>query len=136
MIHLVVLVEPVGKARARVFFNRRTGKMGAFTPTNTATVENFIRYTVHQELQEKAPFPAGMPLKLHAIFYRPRPKSTPRRVTLPATKPDWDNYAKTLCDALEKFIYPQDSQITTAVIKKRFGDPPRIEFWLDEDKGD
>lgn len=78
-------------------------------------------------------FDDGIPLRLEATFYRERPKFLPKRVTMPVSRPDYDNYAKLLTDALEKFIYKNDSQITTAVIRKRFGSPPRIELKIDID---
>ncbi|MBA7577412.1 hypothetical protein ES708_19264 [subsurface metagenome] len=52
---------------------------------------------------------------------------------MPVARPDYDNYAKLLTDALEKFVYKNDSQICTALIKKRFGSPPRIELAIEED---
>jgi len=55
---------------------------------------------------------------------------------MPVSRPDYDNYAKLLTDALEKFVYKNDSQITRAIIKKRFGSPPRIELTIEEDTDD
>ena len=127
-IETVILVEPVGKARARTI--RRGGKVISYTPTKTAHAENLIRDRV-MELRQF--FERGVPIKLQATFYRLRPKSLPKRVTLPVARPDWDNYGKLLTDALEKFVYADDSQITTAVIRKRFGSPPRIVLKMEED---
>lgn len=119
----VIYMEPVGKARARTVFKH--GRVMSFTPTKTAHAETVIR----TELMKLRPFyNRSVPLVVMATFFRSRPKSIPKSVTLPTSKPDWDNYAKLLMDAMEKFIYENDSQITTAVIKKRFGSPPRIEI--------
>ena len=126
---ITIYMEPVAKARPRTV--RRGGKTVTFTPSKTVDAENMIRNAV---LKEEEFFAAPTALRLEATFYRTRPKSLKKAILLPVSKPDWDNYGKTLTDALEKFIYDNDSQITTAIIKKRFGSPPRIEFELEEDK--
>ena len=128
-IETVILVEPVPKARARTV-RTRSGAVFSYTPAKTAHAENLIRDRVMAMGQH---FDANIPVKLTATFYREKPKSTPKKVTLPITRPDWDNYAKLLTDALEKYVYSNDSQITTAIIKKRFGSPPRIELILEDD---
>lgn len=123
-----IFMEPVAKGRARTV--RKGDGVITYTPDKTAHAENIIRGHI---MQMGVKFEKGIPLRLAAIFYRSRPKSTPKRIKLPVTRPDWDNYAKCLCDAVERFAYYDDSQITTAIIKKRFGQPPRIELLLRED---
>jgi len=130
-INTVIYVEPVGKARARTVMTKK-GKYHSYTPKKTAHAEAMIREAV----LSLGSWEAGIPLRLEATFYRVKPKSTPKRVTLPVTKPDLSNYLKTLEDALEKFVYQNDSQITTAIIRKRFSFPPRIELILEEDTED
>lgn len=127
-IEKTIMVEPVGKARARTVMTKGGG-FHSYTPKKTVHSEAMIREAVIG----LGYFEAGTPIRLEATFYRVKPKSTPKRVMLPATKPDLSNYLKTLEDALEKFIYNNDSQITTAIIKKRFGSPPRIEVKMEED---
>lgn len=124
-----ILVEPVAKARARTIATKG-GKYHSYTPDKTAHTENLIRDKV-MEMEQY--FDAGIPIRMEATFYREKPKSTPKRVILPVTRPDLSNYLKTLEDALEKFIYQNDSQITTAIICKRFSSPPRIELTLEKD---
>ena len=127
-VKIIIMVEPVAKARARTIVTKG-GKYHSYTPPKTAHTEAMIREAVIGSEY----FEAGIPLKLEATFYRVKPKSTPKRVTLPTSRPDWDNYGKLLTDALEKFVYANDSQITTALIKKRFGSPPRIELTIEVD---
>jgi Holliday junction resolvase RusA-like endonuclease len=127
-IETVIYVEPVAKARARTV-KTKGGKIISFTPRKSAHAEALIR----EHVMSLGKFEAGIPLRLEATFYRDRPKSLPKRVKLPMSRPDIDNYTKLLTDALEKFVYANDSQITTALIKKRFGAPPRIELVLEEE---
>lgn len=130
-IETTIMVEPVPKARSRAMISK-SGKRYSYTPAKTAHAENLIRDRV---IELGKCFEVGVPIKLQATFYREKPKSLSKKVAFPVSRPDWDNYAKLLTDALEKFVYKNDSQITTATIKKRFGSPPRIELFLDDDGG-
>lgn len=40
---------------------------------------------------------------------------------LPTTKPDNDNYAKAVCDAMSKIVYHDDAQIVRLVVEKKYG---------------
>ncbi|MBA7671111.1 hypothetical protein ES703_79262 [subsurface metagenome] len=122
-----IYVEPVPKGRPRVA--TKGGRTFIYTPQKTVHAESMIR----EALLRYGTFDKDIPLKLTAIFFRQRPKSLPKRVTMPVAKPDLSNYLKTLEDAMEKFVYQSDSQITTMAARKRFGAPPRIELTLEED---
>jgi len=125
-----ILVEPEPKGRPRGFINRKSGRVQFYTPGKTVKTEAAIRAAL---VGKECFFEQGIPLYLEVTFYLSRPTSAPKRVTMPAKKPDIDNLMKNLTDALEKFVYANDSQITTALIKKRFGQPPRIELKLGVD---
>jgi len=133
-IKVTILVEPTPKARPRHTTTKDGKKVITYTPKDTMRAEARIESRIQDTLLEKGIwFSEGMPIRLEATFYRLRPKSAPKRVKLPVTSPDLDNYTKLLTDALEKFVYNNDSQITTMLIKKRFGSPPRIELTLEDD---
>jgi len=134
-IDAVIYVEPIGKGRPRLK-GLRDGRVIAYTPAKTRATEALIQATIRGVVMEKGRFPDDMPLKMDLVLYRLRPKSLPKKVKIPVTKPDWDNGGKLVSDALEKFIYRNDSQITDARVRKRFGGPPRIEITLEEDTGD
>ena len=129
-LQVTIPVEPVPKARARTI-RTRTGAVFSYTPRRTAHAENLIRDWV---MRLGHFFPSGTPIMIEATFYRQKPKTARKKETLPTSRPDIDNYFKLLTDALEKFIYHNDSQITTAIIMKRFGSPPRIELKIEEDR--
>lgn len=124
----IIFVEPTPKGRPRMAV--KGGRVQVYTPKKTEHAENLIR---QQVVNLKCYFNSPIPLRLTATFYRQRPKSLPKKVTMPVQRPDWDQYSKLTCDALEKFLYDNDSQITSAHIKKRFGSPPRIELELEVD---
>ncbi len=125
-----ILIEPEPKGRARGFINKKSGRVQFYSPGKTVKTESAIRAAL---IGKDCFFEQGIPLYLEVTFYLSRPASAPKKITMPAKKPDIDNLMKTLTDALEKFCYANDSQITTALIKKKFGSPPRIELLLKED---
>lgn len=65
--------------------------------------------------------PKGVPVTLSIRTERPLPKSTPRRVgSAPdVCKPDADNVAKLVMDALNGRAYLDDSQVTCLHVTKR-----------------
>ena len=131
-IETTIYVEPTAKARPRSAII--AGRVHTYTPKKTRNAQMMIQAMIRSQVMELGSFEEGVPLRLEVTFYRIRPKHLPKRVTMPVSRPDYDNYAKLLTDALEKFVYRNDSQITTAVIKKRFGSPPRIELKLECDE--
>ena len=128
-IETIIYVEPTAKARPRSTII--AGRVRTYTPAKTKKAEAMIEAMIRTQVMELGAFDDGVPLRLEATFYRERPKSLPKRVIMPVSRPDYDNYAKLLTDALEKFVYKNDSQICTALIKKRFGSPPRIELTIE-----
>ena len=130
-IELTIFVEPIPKGRPRVAVFG--GHAHAYTPKKTRVAEADIKAAIRKEVMAQGTFDAGVPLKINATFYRDIPKSTPKRVTMPVKRPDVINYGVLLLDALQKFIYADDSQITTCTLKKRFGSPPRIDLRISEE---
>jgi len=127
-IEATILVEPVAKARPRV--TSKGGKVWAYTPKGTVKTESLIRESL-MKLGKR--FGAGVPLKLSVTFYRDRPKTAPKKVRYPVTRPDLDQYLKLLLDACQKYIFPDDAAIVSLEAHKRFGSPPRIELVLEDD---
>ena len=82
--------------------------------------------------QNGMPAPLDGPVELTATFYLPRPKSAPKRVLYPATKPDLDKLTRAIGDALAKIAYTDDSRIVQINVGKRFAvdSPPRVEIEL------
>ena len=138
-INVVLNVEPVAKGRARVVI--KGGRAMAYTPEKTRTAETEIRLMIRQHLMNSLHlfdgeqyFPAEMPLRMEALFLVPRPPSAPTKRFFPVNRPDCDNYLKTLLDSLNKFIFADDSQLTTIIVKKRYGLIPSIHLRIEEDK--
>ncbi len=123
MIQFTAYGIPVPMARARVFMDKKTGKVRAANPRRCSDWKQSIAM---QALEHRPSTLMDGPIRIEATFYLLKPKS--KRAKYPATKPDWDNLAKALTDSLEGLIYTNDSRIVEAHIRKEYGDPPRVEI--------
>lgn len=126
MIYFEILGKPQGKARARTFYNSKLGKMQSITPENTVLYENLIKQCYLETKSE--PFADKVPLEVDITAYFPIPKSTTKKTRelielcqyYPTKKPDADNIAKVVCDALNGIAYTDDTQVVDLRVRKRF----------------
>jgi Holliday junction resolvase RusA-like endonuclease len=74
--------------------------------------------------------PISGPVFMHVTFYLPRPKSSPKKRTLPDSKPDLSKLIRAVEDALSKIAYEDDARITDIVAHKQFAvdRPPGVEI--------
>lgn len=78
--------------------------------------------------------PLEGPLAVRIFVMLPVPKSWSNKqrdaaltgMTRPISRGDFDNYAKAVCDSLNKIVYLDDSQIVTALIVKEYAERPGI----------
>lgn len=117
--------KPQGKARARTFYNHRLGRSQSVTPTNTVLYENYIKecYKATESSEfwfDKEP----LAMKIVALFEIPKSFTKKQRADIengllyPTKKPDADNIAKVVCDALNDVAYKDDTQIIDLHILK------------------
>ena len=126
--------EPVGKGRPRV--TMRGGHAHGYTPAKTALYERTVAW-VYKHLYPDAE-PQEGPLELRVDAYMPIPESWPKskkaaalaEVILPTVKPDADNIGKSIADALNGVAYLDDKQITSLVVKKRYGAWPHVDVQI------
>ena len=138
MIEFTVLGDPQGKARPRV--STKNGKARAYTPKKTADYEKLIRTSYALEAGERKPYSADVPLCLHLFVECPIPKSTPKKkreqmlsgAIRPTKKPDADNVAKVVMDALNGVAYEDDKQIVFLTVQKRYADQPSVMVVIQE----
>ena len=106
-------MEPTAKARPRV---TRSGH--AFTPTKTVQAEHRIQRQVSDEFPHA---PLEGPLEVCIVVCLLKPKSAPKRRTVwPISRPDVDNYAKLVLDALNGILWRDDSQVVDLRVLKAF----------------
>lgn len=141
MINFIIEGQPQGKGRARVTV--RNGYARAYTPEKTAIYENYIKICGVTAKEEQGNiFFDKVPLKvdLRAFYSIPASWSNKksRQAELgeikPTIKPDGDNIAKTVLDALNGILYTDDSQVTRLTVSKKYSKQPRVEVEIKEDK--
>ena len=122
MIKFFVHGIPKPKARARV-----TKKGHAYTPDTTASWEQSV---LIQALEHKPDHPWDEPIGVGLEFNLPRPKSLSKKRQWPSVKPDLDNLAKSILDALNGVYYTDDGRICEVVLRKKYSPNPGVEINL------
>lgn len=129
-----VIGEVVGKERPRV--NMYTGSV--YTPNKTKDYEFLIqqyfkmKYPNHQTLEGR--------LSIQIIAYLKIPKSTSNKKTQemlenkisPTKKPDIDNIAKVVLDAMNKFVFKDDNQVSKISVEKRYENEEKVWILVEE----
>jgi Holliday junction resolvase RusA-like endonuclease len=65
--------------------------------------------------------PLEGPVEVRVVFYLPRPKSAPKRITEPAKLPDLDKLVRALGDALTSAgVWHDDAQVVSTLARKAF----------------
>lgn len=122
---------PVGKGRPRVT------RYGAYTPEKTKAYEEKVRLC--WRTQSGKGFSGGVPLLASIIAYFPIPKNTSKKKaaamvgTFHTHRPDSDNIAKAVLDALNGLAYPDDSAVQIDRAWKMYTNAaPRVEVTIRE----
>lgn len=119
------------KSKGRPKFCRRGKFAMAYTPKETRVAEGDIRSQAISQLPTGF-VPLEGALSISATVRRRKPKSAPKRVIHPVTRPDLDNYLKLLLDALNSIVFIDDSQIVSIKIVKIFHHIPGISLSIEE----
>lgn len=133
MIRFEVLGQPIAKQRPRV-----TKSGIAYTPSKTVNYEAIVRYTYQSKYPQQEPILGLIEATIIAVF--PVPKSYSNKKTSELLKghhnydkkPDCDNLAKIILDALNGIAYKDDSQVTLLHIAKEYGTQPKVIVELKE----
>lgn len=123
---------PVAKGRPKV------SRYGTYTPKKTADYESYVEFCWASEYGNIKP--SDKPLKVALVFFMPIPKNETKKNkekieegTYHHTKrPDLDNMAKSVLDALNGLAYNDDSQIYSLTAAKFYDEFPRAEITLTE----
>lgn len=114
---------PQGKARARF-----TKSGHSYTPAQTRRYEQAIKAAALAKALTCGWLKSDEPIRIQigAYFAIPRSFSKSKRAAAqwgnlyPTVKPDADNIAKVVCDALNEVAYNDDKQIVECVVRKRY----------------
>jgi len=115
--------RPYGKKRPR------KGKFNVYDPKENREHEEYIRQCFIKDEGMK-PEPTDNPVWLNINCYYPVPKGTPKKVReamlagkiFPLMKPDGDNIAKSIMDALNGFYYHDDKQVVLLRVYRQYGE--------------
>lgn len=124
---------PVAKGRPRM--STMNGFARAFTPPKTKRYEDLIRLEAGRIMAGRDMLHGALSATVRAFVPIPSSMSKKRRaealagVLRPITRPDIDNYVKTL-DALNGIVFRDDSQIAELIATKHYSDRPRLEIEL------
>lgn len=129
-----VMGKIIGKGRPRL--NSYTGIV--YTPTKTKDYETLIeqyfllKYPRFKAIEGRA--------KVSIISFFAIPKSTKKQDVeqmlnnniSPTKKPDIDNIVKIVLDAMNKFAFKDDTQITKLEVEKKYGTEEKIYIKIEE----
>lgn len=131
--------KPQGKARARTFYDSRSNKMSSVTPEKTVLYENLVKTCFRQRYgQGRFPDDAYIIARIAAFFEPPKSISKKKRAEMlegkiwPAKKPDSDNIAKVVLDALNGIAYHDDTQIIKLVVTKAYSEEAHLSVTLEK----
>lgn len=128
-----VLGTPVTQGSSKAFV---VGKRAIVTHDKRKPLLDWRGDIAHaaQEASQGEFAPRGVPVSMAAIFRLQRPKSAPKRVLCPTTKPDSDKLLRSLFDALSGVIYADDSQVVKHTVEKRYAredEAPGVLVWVE-----
>jgi Holliday junction resolvase RusA-like endonuclease len=123
--------KPVAQSRPR--FARR----GAFVQTyDAAPAKDYKSWVKSCAVEHMTRFdikmiPREIPLVMILTVDVDRPKAR-KKDLFPVTKPDCDNFAKGVMDALESILYTADQQIVRLIVSKHYSDRPGVTVSISE----
>lgn len=123
---IVVEGEPVAKGRPK--FARRGSFVTTYTPEKTRTYEQLVADEAKKSMRGQAPIAGPVILRLELNIAVPASYSKKRRAAClaglerPTKKPDWENCAKSVCDAFNGIVWLDDSQVVEATVVKRYAE--------------
>ncbi len=117
MIRLFIAGRPVPQARPRTFWHRAAGK---FVTTNPRDCEQWKEKARLLALPHRPREPIDFPVRVILDFYVPRPKGAKDAVWA-CVRPDLDNYAKAVLDALQQAqFFTDDSRVVWLECRKLY----------------
>lgn len=136
MLTFTVEGAPVPKGRPR--FSKRGKFVQTYTPQKTKDYEDVVRSAAQEAMGSSDPLQTA--LKVYLYIRLPVPASYSKKLTQecldgiekPKKKPDWDNVAKAVTDAMNGIVYVDDCQIVDAHVRKRYSDTAGVDVMVME----
>ena len=125
--------EPRAKERPRVYNGH------AFTPDKTKHYEAEVKFWYYQCVGREK-LDGEIKAEINAYYKIPKSVSKKKRQQMidgtirPTKRPDLDNVAKSILDALNGIAYHDDSAVVSLHVEKWWSDEPRVEVLLSNEK--
>ena len=123
-----------GKGRPRV--NTSTGI--AYTPTKTKDYETLIEQYFLLKYPRFNKIESRVRVEIEACFSVPKTANIKEKEQMlsgnisPTKKPDIDNIAKIVLDALNQIAFKDDNQITQIIVNKKYADSDKLVVLIEE----
>jgi Holliday junction resolvase RusA-like endonuclease len=109
---------PIPQGSMRGFVSRGVGKARVILTSANTKTEPWRQDVAAQAIKAGIePIPTG-PVRLHVVFYLPRPKSRPKKCIHPDVRPDLDKLLRAVLDALTSIGFRDDAQVCELVAEK------------------
>lgn len=133
MIEFTVAGEPVAQGRPR--FSTRGNFVKAYDPAKSKDYKAYVKLVAAAAMKERSlkPLDGAIAVSVRAYVSVPKSKSKKFRenalkgLERPTKKPDCDNIAKILLDAMTGIAYEDDKQIVKLSVEKYYDEVPRVE---------
>ena len=131
---------PVGQGRPR--FTNINGHPKAYDPENSRNYKAYVRMLATQAMKDSdfTMIEGACSIKIVAYFEVPKSKSKKFKLAAlnnkewPTKKPDVDNIAKAIQDALNGLVYKDDSNIVYMSVSKYYSTNPKVLVIVCEEK--
>ena len=137
-VNIEIYGEPVGKGRPR--FNGCGKYVRTYTPDKTVRYEKLVKSAYKEQAENYSFGDAPLRVNITAFFAPPKSATKAKRAKMlngelyPTKKPDADNIAKIICDALNGIAYNDDSQIVRLTVNKIYSETAYVTVDISEYK--
>jgi Holliday junction resolvase RusA-like endonuclease len=133
MIEFFIAGKPVAQSRPR--FARRGNFVTTYDATPSKDYKSWVKSCTldFMEMSSTPRFTRDVPLTMTLRVQVDRPKSK-KNAAYPVSKPDCDNFAKGIMDAMESIMYEADQQIVRLIVSKHYSEQPGVLVNIQEAK--
>lgn len=130
VLDFTVCAKAVGKGRPRL--TTRGGYVHAYTPAKTREFENLVGWSAKRAMCQCLPIASGCPLFVQITVSLVPPLSWSRKCRSDVfgafcpKKPDVDNGAKAILDAMNGIVYEDDAQVAGLIVQKFYAEKDEI----------
>ena len=129
----------VGKGRPK--FARRGDFVHTYTPEKTASYENLVKLYSQMAMKKAKMSITDRPVNVSIVVRAPIPKSFTKKkkmdaaanILKPTSKPDLDNVAKGILDAMNGIVFHDDKQVVALSIMKMYNVEPYTTVFVKEE---